>query len=161
MIDILNILAWPATVLVLALVFRRPLTAAMSRVSALGFDGFSVHFERLIAPAEKAFAGPDRGHVDDARERRLHRLERLAEQAPRAAILEAWADLAQAQHASRRSAGIAEVRSNQADAQAIAALADIRDRALAASDRTVGYARARRYVRLAWQAGRRLDEEGA
>lgn len=161
-IDILDILVWPITVLLLAFGFRSQLSALLARVSRIGYDGFSVRFQRLLGPAEQALSAERSGEVQAERQPREARLQRLAEQAPRAAILEAWADLTEvlspvsdggdtAVPAIKRHTMAAD------DSAAIRALADIRDDALATDDREVTHDMASRYVRLACRARRRIE----
>ncbi len=161
-IDILDILAWPLTVLVLAFGFHPQLTALLRRVSRVGYDGFSVQFDRLIGPAERAL--PDEQNDDDAspRARRALRLRSLAEQAPRAAILEAWTDLAEAIEtrsapAGRNALAGAPAAESSGTDGVLHALAEIRDRALTADDHEVGRTAAIRYVNVACRARDRIE----
>ncbi|MGB7754473.1 MAG: hypothetical protein WBL23_00190 [Salinisphaera sp.] len=167
MIEILDTLAWPATVLLLAFGFHAQLSALLRRVSGVGYDGFSVRFDRLIGPAERALPADDdpADHDKDAyaaHENRARRLRRLAEQAPRAAILEAWGDLVDALDAHPRP-GVRGSVGGGGDVTAVGddalhALSDIRDGALAADDREVSHEAAARYVSVACRARDRIEK---
>lgn len=130
LIEILDILVWPATVLLLAFGFHAQLSALLRRVSRVGYDGFSLRFDRLIGSDECAFPADETNDAHPAHESRARRLQRLAEQAPRAAILEAWADLAEALDAHRRPGGRGSVVGGgevpAVGDNALHALADIR-----------------------------------
>ncbi|WP_423820743.1 hypothetical protein V5738_10420 [Salinisphaera sp. SPP-AMP-43] len=148
LIDILRILAWPVTVLILAFVFHDRVSALLKRVSSVGYGDLSVDFDRLMAPAERALARSPGLSIQPSQSSRRLRLQQLADQAPRAAILEAWADLAETRAASQTpSAG-----SNAVDQEAIDALTEARNHALASGDDEIAVGQAQRYVALAHQA---------
>jgi hypothetical protein len=102
-------LAWPATVLGIFLVLRRPLTSLVPLLGRLKFKDLELDFGRRLAEArEEAAALPAASRAlataGDGRETLL----RLAATAPRAAILEAWLHLEAAAIAAARRHGTSE-----------------------------------------------------
>lgn len=148
LIDILRILAWPVTVLVLAFAFHDRVSALLKRVSSIGYGDLSVDFDRLMASAERVLAESPERIVQPSQSLRLQRLQQLADQAPRAAVLEAWADLAEARAASETQSAYPDA----VDENAVDALTEARNHALASSDDDIAVGQAQRYVALAHQA---------
>ena len=101
LVQLISTLAWPATVLSLAMMFRHELRQAASRLSSLQYKDFKAGFERDLQrlegevqalPAEmrptNAPAGENKAALSS-----YDRLVRIAEISPRAAIMEAWRDI--------------------------------------------------------------------
>jgi uncharacterized protein YutE (UPF0331/DUF86 family) len=92
-IKLLDVIAWPATTLVLAFFFRVELRAVFSRISVLKYKDWEVKFEKGLGHVEEKIGELKKVPIEA--EESLDRLERLTETSPRAAILEAWIELEQ------------------------------------------------------------------
>jgi hypothetical protein len=111
-------LAWPAMVVVLAVIFRPQVTRLFSTVRRLKWGSLDADLdERLEAvtrEAEQVLPPPQRPSQDAAESestfarilRRADPLERLAEDAPRAAIIDAWIAVEDALRAAAGRAGV-------------------------------------------------------
>ena len=170
-------LAWPLTVLGIFLVLRRPLAALLPVVARLRFKDLELDFGRRLAEARAeaatmpAAAPTPAVATDEA-------LLRLADAAPRAAILEAWLRLEAAALAAARRRGTTEPVSRlRAPTRLIEALEELRviDARQAAvfhelrslrnsAAHALGFEpspdAARDYVRLAARLEQSLDEPG-
>jgi len=93
-IQLVDALAWPVTVLLLARLFRSELRGVLTRLSRLKYKGVEATFERELEAIEaevEAIPGrralPPSADVDD------DRVLRLAAISPRASITEAWREV--------------------------------------------------------------------
>jgi len=92
LVDLVRALVWPAVVLTIALLFRYELQGLLRRLSRLSFRGATAEFKDDLARTQSAAkelpspAVPRRGPVQGIEAT----LRRLAEESPRAAIMEAW-----------------------------------------------------------------------
>lgn len=89
---LLEIIAWPGTVLALALVFRAELRMVMGRLSLFEYKGLKAHFYKGLQAIDSRLSVAkiqDEALSDEALSER-ERLYRLAKASPRAAIAEAW-----------------------------------------------------------------------
>jgi hypothetical protein len=100
-VQLVSALAWPITLIVIVLVFRRELRAAAGRLRTLAYKNFKAEFERDLLKLE--------GEVRQLPEKQPPTIEeqtyktplqtdkalllRLAEISPRAAIMEAWRNI--------------------------------------------------------------------
>jgi hypothetical protein len=92
-IQLISVLAWPATVLVLAIVFRGSVRDLVKRLSAITVGGVRGELREGLDKVEgeiRSLPGPKRDGADLSA---LDRLLRIAEISPRAAVLEAWRDV--------------------------------------------------------------------
>lgn len=91
-VELVKALAWPLTVLIILFVLRRPIEKLLSLVQRLRYGGIELDFglqvhelalqltrELPSAPGASAVSSQTRAHLD-----------RLAEQSPRAVVLEGW-----------------------------------------------------------------------
>jgi len=109
-IRILEILAWPVTVLVLAVLFRSELVKLLARLSSVKYKDFEAQFERELRQAERDVAHLRTARID-AKPTPLEptvydQLLRIAEVSPRAAVSEAWRLVENAAVAAARVAQI-------------------------------------------------------
>jgi hypothetical protein len=105
---VVKALAWPAAVLVIFLVIRRPLMALLPLLGRLKFKDLELDFGRRLAEASAEAAvlpGAETGAKHPSRD---DPLLRLAAVAPRAAILEAWLHLEAVALAAARKRGTDE-----------------------------------------------------
>ena len=102
LVQLVSALAWPFTVIVIALIFRREVRRAANRLSSLSYGEFKFEFEKdLSAVEEEVKKLTSRGSVTRDKEVEedknaldsYDRLKRVAEISPRAAITEAWRDI--------------------------------------------------------------------
>jgi hypothetical protein len=102
LVQLISALAWPATVLSLAMIFRHELRRAASRLSSLQYKDFKAGFERDLKrlegevqalPAEVRVPTDAPASENKAALSSYDRLVRIAEISPRAAIMEAWRDI--------------------------------------------------------------------
>ncbi len=95
LISLVQALAWPITALLLAWIFREPLSSALLRIKGLEWGQFKASFEEQLKEL-KAMAGtppppaPELARGLEPSFDYFRDLERLARDAPRAAILGAW-----------------------------------------------------------------------
>ena len=88
-------LAWPLAVVVALILFRAPIIALFPELRRLRYKDFEVEFDKEIE-ALKAAAGPElsAGIAETETHREIRsRLTTLADIAPNAAVLEAWAQV--------------------------------------------------------------------
>lgn len=109
-------LAWPLAVIVALILFRAPIIALFPELRRLRYKDFEVEFDKEIA-ALKIAAGPElsAGIAETETYREIRsRLTTLADIAPNAAVLEAWAELQTAartlieRHGHRMDTDVAE-----------------------------------------------------
>ena len=103
-LSLVETLAWPMTVLILVLLFRKEVRGLAGRLSTFKYKDVVAKFEKELREAEKAalevtpeIKGEQAESSDQEFElANLGRLERVAEVSPRAAISEAWIEVEQA-----------------------------------------------------------------
>ncbi len=94
--EIIKALAWPLTVLLILLLLRQPIAELIPLLRKLKWKELELEFEEklveLKSDAAEALPPPAEGAPEDSPcfRRGPNRLVQLAEQSPRAAIIEAW-----------------------------------------------------------------------
>jgi hypothetical protein len=109
-VDLVAALAWPATVLVLGLLFRSELRGVIGRLTHVKYKDWEAQFDRELREAERRAKEIPEVH----REPRLQlpesteheRVLRLAQISPRAAVVEAWREVELATSRAARVAGL-------------------------------------------------------
>jgi hypothetical protein len=100
-------IAWPATVLIIALLFRRPLTDALaSATGKLAAGPFSLEWKRRVTDVEGDLGLPpsiSEGKIGGA----AGKLDEIAERSPPAAIVEAFAQVEAALRSVLEESGVA------------------------------------------------------
>ena len=98
--------AWPATVLVLALLLRRPILSLLPRLGILKYKDLQLDFTKEVSELKRR---ADELSPEAIQQHTPDRLVYLAAVSPRAAILEAWRELeSAAKHAVKgRYIGVA------------------------------------------------------
>jgi len=100
LIHLLNVIVWPVTLLLLALLFRHEFRRAAARLTTLSYKDLRAEFRHdlheirgeLNALPQKVVSRHEKP-VSDADSSTHARLRRIAEISPRAAIMEAWRDV--------------------------------------------------------------------
>jgi len=97
--SILNSLAWPTVVVIVAVLLRRELASAIRRLTSFEFRGAKITFdaisnfqqiERISEAAASKVLSADEGVLAVSAEPEFSLLEARAESAPRRAIIDAW-----------------------------------------------------------------------
>ena len=93
-VALLDAIAWPITILILALLFRSELRAGLKRLSYIKYRDTELKFEADLKKLEKkALLLPEANQdkvLNSIESSEYARMIRLAEASPRAAIFEAW-----------------------------------------------------------------------
>lgn len=97
-VKLIEALAWPVAVLILAFGFRIELRKAFNRISNLKYKGLEATFDKELSRVEthtKLYVQPEEKFIAEtpAEKSGYAQLLRLAEVAPRAAITESWRNL--------------------------------------------------------------------
>ena len=90
--EVLKAVAWPITVLVLALLFRKDLAALLSRISALKHKDTEVTFGQELAKAADRVVESHHAEMESLSEPEAKKSVAILEISPSAAILSAWVD---------------------------------------------------------------------
>ena len=92
---VIEVLAWPVVVLMVATLFRQPIIELIPAVRRLRYKEFEVEFSRGLLETQQraAVAGPERAQIPPTGMETLARLQRVAAVAPSAAVLEAWREV--------------------------------------------------------------------
>jgi hypothetical protein len=110
LIRLLQVVAWPVTVFVLAVMFRQELARLGMRVSSLKYREFEARFDRELRAVNDEAKSLQAGQIDasaqSAEPSEYDRLIRIAEVSPRAAISEAWRSVELAAANAARVAGV-------------------------------------------------------
>lgn len=185
LLDVVKALAWPAAVIVCAIIFRKPLTYVITSLSRLRYKDFEAEFHRQLSDLEsEAQALPLRrvpGALEVPSEEEVGQpefeaLRRWADIAPRAAIVEAWreVEMAALEGANRLSIPVSpRIPSTRlletlfsagvidADVKAILnRMRELRNRAVHAQDFELATEEAIRYINLAFQIVQQLRLAG-
>jgi len=95
--QLIDVLIWPMTTLVLAILFRGELKSLFHRVSSLKYKDIEANFrdrlDEVERDASKILEDTDTEDVASPYRDRFDWIMRLAEFSPRAAILEAWIEI--------------------------------------------------------------------
>ena len=109
-------LAWPVSILIIILIFRKELSAVLSQLSNLEYKGFKANFGNKLQDVEQKIKEIKRTEVEDSnveseltinQENDYDRIMRIAEISPRAAISEAWSEV---EAAARKAAAQADLK---------------------------------------------------
>ena len=94
LVALLSACAWPATLMVLALILRNPILKILPNLTRMKAGGFEFEFSRRIQELERKADDADIPAIEqvlqDPLDRQVSRLYLLAETSPRTAILESW-----------------------------------------------------------------------
>jgi hypothetical protein len=102
LVQLVSALAWPVTVIIIALLFRHEVRHTASRLSSLSYKSLKADFEQDLSNLEKdvkelapkePVAKANRIEEDKDAVNSYERLKRIADISPRAAIMEAWRDI--------------------------------------------------------------------
>jgi hypothetical protein len=102
LVRLIEAIAWPAAVIWLGYLFRTEIRSLFGRVSQLKYKDLEAKFEREIAEAEKEVRAltSERGVLADQEpvypkpyDEKHSQLLRIAEESPRAALIEAWIEV--------------------------------------------------------------------
>jgi hypothetical protein len=102
LVQLVSALAWPLTVIIVALMFRQEIRKIASRLSTLSYGDMKAEFEKDLhklerevkeLPIKEASTKVDHQKKDSKTLDSYERLSRIAEISPRAAIMEAWRDI--------------------------------------------------------------------
>lgn len=97
LIQLIDVLIWPMTTLVLAMLFRSELRSLFRRVSSLKYKDMEANFRDLLDEIERDASQIIEDTVPEdvasPYRERFDRLMQLAEFSPRAAILEVWIEI--------------------------------------------------------------------
>lgn len=108
--DLVKSLAWPASLVLAVLVFRKPLLELIPALRRLRFKEFEIEFGRELLEAERRATTLRPSPVQRPLEAEAvpQRLRQIASVSPSAAILEAWRDVeaAAAEAGSRRGISV-------------------------------------------------------
>jgi hypothetical protein len=94
-------IAWPVTVLILVIVFRRDLANAVAKITKLRYKDFEAEFQTTLRelesqrPAELALPAATSARGRSLLDRRKE-ISSLTAASPRAAVMEAWVELERA-----------------------------------------------------------------
>lgn len=107
--EFISSIAWPLTILVIALIFRKPLTDALrSATGRLSAGPFSLEWQRQAEAIEADLARPpsiSKGEIGGA----AGRLDEIAEVSPTGAIIEAFGQIEMALHGVLEEHGLADL----------------------------------------------------
>lgn len=100
-IKLIEVIVWPAVVIIMAIMFRHELRKAAQRLSSLKYKDFSADFNANLSKIEGDLVKLTSSKSDEQQklienEQTLssyERLLRIADISPRAAIMEAWRDI--------------------------------------------------------------------
>jgi hypothetical protein len=95
-LGLIKALAWPLTVFLIALIFRRELRGIVRRLNRLKYGDWEAHFERELERAERNASQiqiPYNRTLEATKPTDYERMIRLTEISPSAAILEAWKEI--------------------------------------------------------------------
>jgi hypothetical protein len=106
LVDLVKALAWPLAAVVVAMLFRRPFSGLIGRITKLKYKDAEADFDRKLrkAEAEAAVALPP-AETAKASDQPEGVYAALAKLSPRSAVLEAWKDLiSEAEETAKRNA---------------------------------------------------------
>jgi hypothetical protein len=102
LVQLVSAIAWPLTVIIVALMFRQEIRKIASRISTLSYGDMKAEFEKDLDKLEKdvkelsvkeTSINIKHPKNDTVTLDSYERLSRIAEISPRAAIMEAWRDI--------------------------------------------------------------------
>jgi hypothetical protein len=102
LVQLVSALAWPLTVIIVALMFRQEIRKVASRLSTLSYGDMKAEFEKDLnklerevkeLPIKESATKVEHKKSDAETLDSYERLSRIAEISPRAAIMEAWRDI--------------------------------------------------------------------
>ncbi|MBC8527259.1 MAG: hypothetical protein H8D22_10505 [Candidatus Cloacimonetes bacterium] len=104
LIKLVETLAWPAAAIWLSYIFRSEIRKLLGRVSALKYKDIEAKFEKELTAAEeeakkaipekaKFISGDEESVYPAPYDSRYEQLLRIADESPRAALLEAWIEV--------------------------------------------------------------------
>lgn len=103
-VKLVEALAWPAAAIWLSFIFRSEIRKLLGRVSSLKYKDLEANFEKGLVAAEeeakkalpekaKIISGDEEPIYPPPHDSRYEQLLRIAEESPRAALLEAWVEV--------------------------------------------------------------------
>ena len=120
---IIGALAWPAAVVIVVMLLRRPLTELIPAITQLKYKEFEISFKKQLEEVEEKFeslpeGGPKAGPSPEISPEPLPKthgelLERLTELSPTVAILESWRNVERTMDLYFKSKGIERPKSWQ------------------------------------------------
>jgi hypothetical protein len=102
LVQLVSAIAWPFTVIIIALLFRQEIRKTANRLSALSYKDVKAEFEHDLnklekdikeLPAKESSSKTNHPENDLETLNSYERLRRIADISPRAAVMEAWRDI--------------------------------------------------------------------
>lgn len=173
-VEILKIISWPVVVLIIAIIFRKPIIQIIESLSYIRYKDFEAYFRRELSEIEsKAQSVVLPSISDQIKQVEFNDLYQLASISPRASIMEAWIKIEKEilDAARRLSINIpyGKIPLTQIIESLISKnvinkdfeiiyhkLRDLRNKAAHASDFELDYAEAERYIKLAFRIVQKL-----
>jgi hypothetical protein len=187
LIQIIDSLGWPITILIIALIFKSELSKLLLKLSTLKYKDFEAKFghqlevvekkvKELPKPKFKKAPPPEIEEKSKEEETDFDRLIRIAEISPRAAIAEAWTEV---EIAARKAANQAKLKINKPESvinianafinegvfndavlTALNEIRDLRNKAVHMEDFNISHNEAIKYIDLAFNLAFELYNVG-
>jgi len=103
--SVVGSLAWPAAVVGLVLILRKPIRGLLPLLQRRKYKEFEIEFGRRVEEVKQELQELPPGAAQPTLDPSTSALLRLAEVSPRAAVLEAWREVEQAALAAARKVG--------------------------------------------------------
>src|ERR1051326_8664678 len=100
LVQLVSAIAWPLTIIIIALLFRHEIRKTTSRLSSFSYKDMKAEFEHDLdklerdvkdLPIKESSTKPER--IEKETLNAYERLRRIADISPRAAVMEAWRDI--------------------------------------------------------------------